>query len=528
MIHSTGFMNSASNGCNYALVSVNDGKHVIMGSNAALSWSYFSSQKQLGAIHGVLAYDNTGLYDIASKDQMIMKTDLAGNNVLLPAVDYTFGHLVSQGRWDWPMTSTTGYLAAYHDISYQLLTDGNVHQQGSRLYDVRYYYTDQDGVVPNLNGLIDTRLGPTATNPVTQSKWDTATSAEFNSMRNQIMTEIQYADSAEGYLTGYDGNGGFRGLLNGHGDTALADASAIADAIGKDAAKATSQNVNSNASDQMNLAAGILSMAALVFNVVPEGAPFASALGALAGSLRVGSAAMKPLGDSIDQAGIPGPGTVYDMRLADLTSSATDYQSALLRKFDASSDAILNDWVKLNDAGVLAETPGSGWSIASLQNEDILSTSLQVGQRMSLWTQILPSVYGIRVAANQTTNDPNQLGTWVPTGQDYPTYECDAIFATVPSSSYTVYPDVGTPSNWDINVIAEGPTFNDNQDYDYPMSSDLSTMLTTTQTVNSLEPAEQTGLNIPPMMLIANGPMTLTNYSSFSGFSGACKVGTWQ
>jgi hypothetical protein len=528
MIHSTGYMNSASNGCNYALVSVNDGKHVSMGSNAALSWSYFSSQKQLGAIHGTLAYDNNGLYDIAGKDQMLMKKDLAGNNVLLPAVDYTFGHLASHSRSDWPITTTTGYLAAYHDISYQLLTDGNVHQKGSRLYDLRYYYTDQDGVVPNLNGLIDSRLGPSATNPVTQSSWDTATGDEFSSVRKQIMTEIQYADSAEGYLTGFNGNGGFRGLLNGTTDTALSDASAIADAIGKDAADATSQVVNSNASDQMNLVAGILSMASLIFKAVPDGEVFSSALGALSGAMRIGSAALKPLADSTDQVGIPGPGTLYDMRLADLTSSATEYYNALLTKYDASSDAILNDWVKLNDAGVLAETPNSGWSVSSLENEDILSTTLQAGQRMSLWTQILGSVYGIRVATNQTTNDPNQLGTWSPTGGDYPTYVCDALFTKVPSTGYTLYPDPGNPSKWDINVIAEGPTFNPNQNNDYPMSSALSTMLTTSQTVDTLEPLEQTGLNIPPMMLIANGPMTFTDYASFNGSLGACLKGQWQ
>ncbi len=98
MIHSPIYINDASKGCGYSLVSVNDTEHVSFNQSQALSWSYFSAQKQLGAVHGFLAKNDQGLYDVAGKDQMVMKTDLNGNPILAPAVDYTFGHLGSQGR----------------------------------------------------------------------------------------------------------------------------------------------------------------------------------------------------------------------------------------------------------------------------------------------------------------------------------------------------------------------------------------------------------------------------------------------
>ncbi len=94
------------------------------------------------------------------------------------------------------MTETSRELAASHDISYQLLTDPHVIRTGYIDYDLRFFYTDETNVVRNLNSILDTRLGPHATNPVMQSSWDPATGDEFNNMKQQILTAIQLADSA--------------------------------------------------------------------------------------------------------------------------------------------------------------------------------------------------------------------------------------------------------------------------------------------------------------------------------------------
>lgn len=94
MIHSPVYMNSPSGACNYSLVSVNDGNHQYYNSKAALSWSYFDAQKQLGYLHGYLALDRSGLYDVAGKDQMAYDSI---SKQYVPTVDYTFEHLCLPG-----------------------------------------------------------------------------------------------------------------------------------------------------------------------------------------------------------------------------------------------------------------------------------------------------------------------------------------------------------------------------------------------------------------------------------------------
>ena len=294
MRHSPDFWNDTANYCNYALVSVNDGKHMFYNSNAALSWNYISAQKQLGAIDGYVAVGQDGLYDVAGKDQM--QKDPDSGDFYATAND-TFEHLASQSRQDWPMTDSTGHLAAYHDISEQLLTDAEVNKTGGHDYDVRYFYTAIDDVTAyNLTGLIDSRLDvKTATNPVTQSSWDTATSVEFNDVREEIENELKWLRSSVNYFTGTDGKGGVRGELDGATDTIFADAVGVADAIGKDAVLSTTNTtVNTNTSDWLNLAAGITST--LVPLIDAEAFPEAQMLMSVAsGSLWTGSAALTPL-----------------------------------------------------------------------------------------------------------------------------------------------------------------------------------------------------------------------------------------
>ena len=211
-------LTSVAGTCRYSLVTANDGQHQFLGSNAALSANQFGDQGQLGAIHGYLAVNKGGLYDVAGQDQMINgKTSLVGS------VDYTFEHIASDFRSAWPSANTLGEWLAYHDISEQLLSDPQVNISGEHMYDVRYLYTDPT-TANKIAGVIDFRLAPKATNPVTPSTWDTATAAEFSTARATILAELQQVQSATGYLTGSDNNGGVRGELNGKQGDILADA----------------------------------------------------------------------------------------------------------------------------------------------------------------------------------------------------------------------------------------------------------------------------------------------------------------
>ena len=182
--------NATPSTCAYSLVSVNDGNHQFMTSKAALSANQFAAQGQIGAIHGFLARDNSGLYDVAGKDQMTSVDAPA------PTVDFTFQRIANATRTGWSLAYDADLWAAYNDISFQLLTDPAVNETGSHNYDVRYFYTD----VTKANiiaGRISSRLAPKANNPVVQTFSATTTTPDrFALARATIMAELQQVSSA--------------------------------------------------------------------------------------------------------------------------------------------------------------------------------------------------------------------------------------------------------------------------------------------------------------------------------------------
>ena len=398
---------AGTNTCAYALVTANDGNHQWLGSKAALSASQFSAQGQLGAIHGDLARDNNGLYDVAGQDQFF-GTSLTE---MMPSVDSTFENVASSYRSDWLGFDAPDRLTAYHDISYQLLTDPAIAETGSHLYDVRYFYTDV--VKANaLANLIDTRLAPTATNPVKPSSWD-ANNTKFDEMRQIIMAELQQVKSVTGYLTGADGNSGLRGLLNGGatGSHALATAFAVADDVGQDQNDAQQQLVSMNMSDLLNLSAGIISgIAPIVAFTDPEAAEIATILGVMSGTFWTGSAAMTPLG--VQTSNIPGAETPYDVQLSSVVNDASQFVTNALDGFDAAVDNILSDGNKLARIATLTSNSDSGWSIANLANGDAIANLLGDGLRRSLWLDILPQNYGVRVGIAKDSANPATFGSW--------------------------------------------------------------------------------------------------------------------
>jgi hypothetical protein len=516
MIHAPVYMNSASSGCNYALMSVNDGNHVAYNSNAALSWSHFSAQSQLGMLHGFITPDRHGIYDVGGKDQMALNSK---SNQYIPTVDYAFEHIASQNRTDWPAEDTTDNLAAYHDISNQLLTDPSINEKGPNNYDVRYFYTAVlDGTAYDLTDLIDSRLSSTATNPVKQSSWDTATPAEFNAIRNQILSEFQNLRSSMGYLTGTGGGGGVRGLLNGTNGTVLATATGVASDIGQDLSKALAVNVTTEAVDWINLAAGVVStLGPALGTAVPGANVFA---GVLSGALRTGTAATTPLVGATGNA-IPGAGSKYDLTLATLIQNGSKYSTNLLDGYDGAVDNILSDNGKLAAAGALAGNSASGWTIANLGNGDGIANNFAVGARIKLWNDVLPKLYGVRVASLVSSTSPSSWGSeFYPVGSN-PVPECLSAYRnqTVGTNTTTIYPDPGNQSKFDVNVLAEEPSWtldpNGLSNLDYVMSSNLSTLFTTNQQVD-LGSGTETGLNIPPMMFTANGSFLYTPAAMYS------------
>jgi hypothetical protein len=192
---------------------------------------------------------------------------------------------------------------------------------------------------------------------------------------------------------------------------------------------------------------------------------------------------------------------------------ASTYQSNLLEEFDTATDSILSDVGKIEFAWQRAHDTNSGWQIESLGKGDQIAAALTAGARISIWSQVLPMKYGLRVAAPVDTTNPSVLGSLVPSDGPFSNGTCVSEYHDVPATSMTVYPDPGDQSKWDMTILAEGPTWNSQKAQDYAISQDLSTMLTTNQIVPSLSENDQAGLNIPPLLLIDDGPFTYSTYS---------------
>jgi hypothetical protein len=306
-------------------------------------------------------------------------------------------------------------------------------------------------------------------------------------------------------------------MLNGQTASILSTALDAASDVGSDVDQATetSMSFQTGASDWMNLAAGALSTFAGLAD--PEDAAM---MGLMSSTLWTGSAAGAQLTPSTDTETSPnviaGPATTYDQTLDSFAKHVTDYQANLLASFDAASDAVLSDSTAIWWAGDLVNTSGSGWQISSNGAADTIGQGFKNGAKMNLWMSILPRMYGIR--QNLATNSPNPNTR----GSEYsinivgvgPEEMCGSLYNNVPTTSMASLPGWTGAGNQDVFVLAAGPTWQSGQDI--AVSQNLSTLLTTDQSVTFPNNTGEPGLNIPAMQLLANGPFIYSNYAKYS------------
>jgi hypothetical protein len=497
-------LNPQFNTCAFSLVSVNDGKHTnVLTTPAALSANQNSAQGQTGSIHGYLALTNSGLYDVAGKDQVA-----AIDTSLSPTVDYTFEQTASAQRVDWPLTDTPGHLAAYHDISYQLLNDPSIAETGSYLYDMRYFYTNASKAT-NLIALIDTYLAPNAIG-LKQNSWDTATTQEFTDAKTQLLTELQALNSSMGYLTGPDDTGGVEGILAGSQVNLFGKMFDVATDIATDAANAQSQMVNVSGANMANLMAGVSSIAAVVTGAAVP--PLGAFMGVVSGALWTGSAA-----GSLDST-LPGPENTYDVTLSEVMADASTYSTNLQNSFGGAVDNIFSDPNKLETIGALTSNSDSSWNLSNLVDSAGLRSTITLGVTRSVWLDVLPGLYGVRQTTGNSQTSPSQLGSIVDKSGNG---QCLTVYAgAIPSASWVVYSNPANTQLNDLYLLAEGPTvvnnFNGEDTSDTPVSQDLSNLLMNAATL-TIGGKSQPGLNLGSAFLLSDAsPLTVSGFAFVS------------
>jgi hypothetical protein len=230
----------------------------------------------------------------------------------------------------------------------------------------------------------------------------------------------------------------------------------------------------------------------------------------MSGALWTGSAALTPFSGSI-----PGPQSSYDVTLASIIGNASGYAKQVLSGYDGAVDNILTDPSKLQTIGALTSDSDSHWSVQNLAQADSVSDVFADGARRALWLNVLQGLYGIREKIDADSNNPATFGSETYLGI-HGTQVCASIYSSnnsgvVPAASMISYPHIGDLSKYDTYFMAEGSNPNQPQYSlsvkDFAISTELATLLTTSQTVD-VGGTSQTGLNIPPAMFYTSSPMS--------------------
>jgi hypothetical protein len=480
----SGVITHSGNYCSYSLVTVNDYNHMhpLNDPMALSAGGAFGLNNQYGSVHGVLARNHQGLYEVSGKDQMTPNSDGTG---MLSNVDYTFEQAASNQRQDWPLVDTAFPIEAYADISFQVLNKLNF--TGSRLYDIRYFYTSSDFfATQGLGDIMLNNLGtPTspASSPFTKQSWDNASPAQFTAALQQIGTELQYANKSQAYF------GSVQTAMASSTGTIFADMIGMAKTISDDYSKASSANANTKLGNVMNVIAGAAGMA----SAIPEIGPI---FGAVNGALTIGSSAVALSNDP------PSPEAVFDDTLSNMTAHATTYTANLTAGFLGAADNILSDSGKLNIVGGLTSNVDSAWNFPNQLSPQQLHDPLVAGAAGSIWLDVLPQKFGVRQFLNGPSLNPGDYG--------YYSESCWSDYSGINSATYGAFTTMGNNKKYDLYVLGEG-TKHESEGADKVMSADLATLLTTSgqQTIGG---ATQNGLNLPAMLLLGYSNL---NYTPF-------------
>jgi hypothetical protein len=532
-------------GSTYSLVSCTNCGNALTG-HSVISSTIFSQQGQTGFIHGLLNRNLNGLYWPTESSQETAAQNSAGQGA-----NFFISKLNGMQPVEWPeLTSTllpgastaTGQVAAYHYISYQLITQYYIPTaSGTYLDDLHAYFTGSLNTLINYNTFNPANLPfPGASgscypwnDPVTGTTLDCFTQQDFTAVALQLKTEVLYLDNALLYLI--NGSTNMKDVVaTGNSSAALALIGAASNIQGSTLAPPPATPVSVNAANIVSLVGSVVNVGLTIESggLIPSGASdllknavsggvtvvgdLFTGASAIAGGLTSGAAGAS------GGAPLPSPDYTFETTIGALANSGL--QSGITAGFDVTVDNILSDWNKLSILGPqITDTSNLLYSSnQAAQNVDIAILG-QASQR-SMYMSLLPVYYSIQYYPSWYGNLPstfnpdmggwkNQEGchTWYSPGKIpaftsnwYPTYAgTPAYFSKmIPNNPNPVdyYIIGGTPQN-------PGSLNETIQTLDGPLANNL---------------FASTGLNMPFDLFVARtGPMqSMFLDSTANGFDG--------
>lgn len=418
-------------------------------SGIAWSSSVYSQQNQTGYITGVLARDLSSLYAPTVSTQADgMQNAADATSVTL---DLSYYQISSQTMRDWPLTDTSGHIAAYHYASSVFMGHRGV--TGSHTQDLRYFYTGSP------------EYGANNTEFLPQSPFYPTYPGSGAAFSEQDLTDAcaqLYAELTALYTSNnYFGTDGLRNIMQGSGGDSVSSMviSAAYQVEEGQVGVSPATTVTGDPGSWMNLFAGLAAIPAALLG--PLDLPIAAAaFGAASGVLWTGSALSSPFSQETS-ATPPSDENEFDTTLGQLEQNASTYATNLVISYDTSLDSIYSDWGKLQTIGAKTGDSDSGWQFVDALTVDSVGLQLATGASRSLYLQLLPQFFQLDVYGYvPTTVTIDKLG-WYFVGTIYPDgrfYQCTSNYGSVPSNGYHIYPQIGDYSVNDVYVI--GGTIN--------------------------------------------------------------------
>lgn len=423
------------------------------------SSSAFSQQGQTGFVRGVMVRDNESLYYPAVISQEDGKMN--GEGATTVSIDYDFYTITSQNSVDWPLTDTSGHIAAYHWASAQFLQYEKIIETGSHAADLRYFYASSYlpqiiGHVTDFNCTVNAKL-PNCVYPSDANGFSAADLADANA---QLYTEVGALNGTYNYL----GDPGIGGVVKGNSGVPSVSGEVIDASYqvlnGQFGAVETT-SVSASSFDWMNLLAGLTSIGAAALG--PAELPITGALtGVASGALWTGSA-FDPFWPSSDTATPPSYENKFDTTLGTLSNNSDQYAINLTASYDTALDAIYSDWGKLSATGAKTANSNSGWQFNNQLTSLLLGEKLAAGVRRSMYIQVLPQFYSQDTYTDQPITNIDKLGMfWTYTSDDYSWInKCIASYpSSLTTQGYEIYANPLFGSTTDIYVM--GGTINNN------------------------------------------------------------------
>ena len=487
------------------------------------SSSAFSQQGQTGFVRGVMARDNNSLYFPSVVSQEDGKNNGVGATSV--SINYDFYAISTQNSVDWPLTDTSGHIAAYHYASQEFLTR-HYSKSGSHSQDLRYFYAGDPGIAqyntdfycpnpPNPDN------PPSPYCPVYPGDGYGFTAQDLSDATAQLYSELTALNNTNNYL----GEPGIGGVIQDNGGNAVADQviQATYEVLNQGFGPVPSTSVSTSEPQWLNLLAAVASVAAAALG--PADLPIvAAAVGVTSGLLWSGSAiAPGFLGDPVTP---PSYESTFETTLGNVEENESAYASALAVSYGTALDNIYSDWGKLAATGAKTANSDSGWSFNNQLASTYLGSNISAGVRRATYIQLVPQFYSLDTYTQQPVSTVAKLGMFSSTEAiDFSevTNICTASYPGALTSNgyaYKSYPSPGNPAG--TNMFVMGGTIN------YQGTKNVQESLPSDSLLNVLFGSDSGDLNMPQDLVYGSNGLANRqgpSMGTYSGFSQCYKPG---